>query len=89
MAQGVIGYVQYFTHLPAALVDLHMFGACLVWIATLRVLLSFRRAAGRPTPRPRQPAGPGRGPAAAVRQPVDAARVPLADQGGDPLPVRR
>ena len=42
MGQGVIGYVQYFTHLPAALVDLHMFGACLVWIATLRVLLSFR-----------------------------------------------
>ncbi|WP_328462752.1 COX15/CtaA family protein [Streptomyces sp. NBC_00448] len=42
MGQGVIGYVQYFTHLPAALVDLHMFGACLVWIAVLRVLLSFR-----------------------------------------------
>jgi cytochrome c oxidase assembly protein subunit 15 len=42
MGQGVIGYVQYFTHLPAALVDLHMFGACLVWIGVLRVLLSFR-----------------------------------------------
>jgi cytochrome c oxidase assembly protein subunit 15 len=42
MGQGVIGYVQYFTHLPAALVDLHMFGASLVWIALLRVLLAMR-----------------------------------------------
>ncbi|WP_037905955.1 COX15/CtaA family protein [Actinacidiphila yeochonensis] len=52
MGQAVIGYVQYFTHLPAALVDLHMFGACLVWIAVLRVLLSFRE---RPQTDPRVP----------------------------------
>jgi cytochrome c oxidase assembly protein subunit 15 len=52
MGQGVIGYVQYFTHLPAALVDLHMFGACLVWIAVLRVLLAFRE---RPAADPRVP----------------------------------
>ncbi|CAG6393930.1 Cytochrome oxidase assembly protein [Actinacidiphila cocklensis] len=91
MGQGVIGYVQYFTHLPAALVDLHMFGACLVWIATLRVLLSFRE---RPLAEPGETPGAV---SAAVpepvgvggRKPVDAARVPLADQGGDPLPVRR
>ncbi|MEU6386945.1 COX15/CtaA family protein [Streptomyces bauhiniae] len=42
LAQGVIGYIQYFTHLPEALVALHMLGSCLVWIATLRVLLSLR-----------------------------------------------
>lgn len=42
MAQGVIGYVQYFTHLPVLLVGIHMFGACLVWIATWRVLLAMR-----------------------------------------------
>ncbi|WP_432030837.1 COX15/CtaA family protein [Streptomyces sp. 1222.5] len=42
LAQGVIGYVQYFTHLPEVLVGLHMFGSCLVWIGTLRVLLSLR-----------------------------------------------
>lgn len=46
MAQGVIGYVQYFTHLPAVLVDLHMFGACLIWIAVLRVLLAMRERPG-------------------------------------------
>ncbi|MCX5089480.1 COX15/CtaA family protein [Streptomyces sp. NBC_00365] len=42
LGQGVIGYVQYFTDLPEALVGLHMFGACLVWIGVLRVLLSLR-----------------------------------------------
>ncbi|MER8031290.1 COX15/CtaA family protein [Streptomyces bauhiniae] len=42
LGQGVIGYVQYFTHLPEALVALHMFGSCLMWIATVRVLLSLR-----------------------------------------------
>ena len=42
LAQGVIGYVQYFTDLPEILVGAHMLGSCLVWIATLRVLLSLR-----------------------------------------------
>ncbi|MER6127176.1 COX15/CtaA family protein [Streptomyces sp. NPDC001795] len=42
LGQGVIGYVQYFTHLPEALVGLHLFGSCLVWIGVLRVLLSLR-----------------------------------------------
>ncbi|MGW2569251.1 COX15/CtaA family protein [Streptomyces sp. NPDC001537] len=42
LAQGVIGYVQYFTHLPEVLVGLHMFGSCLIWIWALRVLLALR-----------------------------------------------
>ncbi|MGV9250243.1 COX15/CtaA family protein [Streptomyces sp. NPDC003697] len=42
LAQGVIGYVQYFTHLPEVLVGAHMLGSCLVWIGVLRVLLSLR-----------------------------------------------
>jgi cytochrome c oxidase assembly protein subunit 15 len=42
LSQGVIGYVQYFTDLPEALVGLHMLGSALVWIAVLRVLLSLR-----------------------------------------------
>ena len=40
LAQGVIGYIQYFTHVPAGLVAVHMLGACLVWLAALRVLLT-------------------------------------------------
>ncbi|MFJ2610092.1 MULTISPECIES: heme A synthase [unclassified Streptomyces] len=47
LAQGAIGYVQYFTNLPEVLVGVHMFGSCLVWIGVLRVLLSLReRSAG-------------------------------------------
>ncbi|WP_208818384.1 COX15/CtaA family protein [Streptomyces marokkonensis] len=42
LAQGVIGYVQYFTDLPEVLVGLHMFGSCVMWIWVLRVLLSLR-----------------------------------------------
>ncbi|MBU6532537.1 COX15/CtaA family protein [Streptomyces mayonensis] len=42
LAQGVVGYVQYFTDLPEVLVGLHMLGSCLVWIAVLRVLLALR-----------------------------------------------
>jgi len=36
-AQGVIGFVQYFTHLEPILVGVHMLGASLVWIAALRL----------------------------------------------------
>jgi heme a synthase len=51
LGQGVIGYVQYFTHVPAGLVAVHMLGACLVWIAALRVLLTVQPA--RPAAPPR------------------------------------
>ena len=40
LAQGVIGYTQYFLNVPPLLVGLHMLGACLVWLAVLRVLLA-------------------------------------------------
>ncbi|MFJ8105172.1 heme A synthase [Streptomyces sp. NPDC096132] len=42
LAQGVIGYVQYFTNLPEVLVGLHMLGSALVWIWVLLVLLALR-----------------------------------------------
>ena len=35
VAQGVIGYTQYFTHLPAVLVGVHVVGATLVWSTAL------------------------------------------------------
>ncbi|MFF0781723.1 heme A synthase [Streptomyces sp. NPDC003720] len=46
LGQGVIGYVQYLTHLPEILVALHMLGSCLVWIGVLRVLLALRERPG-------------------------------------------
>ncbi|MEW9531171.1 heme A synthase [Microbispora sp. NPDC049125] len=42
LAQGVIGYVQYFLAVPALLVGVHVLGATLVWIATLRVVFLLR-----------------------------------------------
>jgi cytochrome c oxidase assembly protein subunit 15 len=42
LAQGLIGFVQYFTHLPVVLVGLHMAGACAVWLGTLALLWAAR-----------------------------------------------
>jgi heme A synthase len=42
LLQGVIGYTQYFTGLPPVLVDIHMLGACLVWIAAIYTVLVVR-----------------------------------------------
>lgn len=48
LAQGAIGYVQFFTDVPEVLVAVHMLGSCLVWISVLRVVLSLReRSADR------------------------------------------
>jgi cytochrome c oxidase assembly protein subunit 15 len=42
LAQGLIGFVQYVTHLPVLLVGAHMLGASLVWSSTLAALWSIR-----------------------------------------------
>jgi cytochrome c oxidase assembly protein subunit 15 len=42
LAQGVIGFVQYFTNLPVALVLLHMLGAVLITAFTARLIWSVR-----------------------------------------------
>jgi heme a synthase len=43
LAQGAIGYAQYATDLPVLLVGLHILGACLVWVAALRLVLPMTR----------------------------------------------
>jgi cytochrome c oxidase assembly protein subunit 15 len=63
LAQGVVGFVQYFTHLPVLAVGLHMLGASAVWVAMLAVLEATRPAPA--TPRPAAPVRPGREPAQA------------------------
>ncbi|MBQ0894136.1 heme A synthase [Micromonospora sp. U56] len=50
LGQGVIGFVQYFTDLPALLVGAHMLGSCLVLLATLSVLWSTRERRPAPVP---------------------------------------
>jgi cytochrome c oxidase assembly protein subunit 15 len=54
--QGVVGYTQYFTHLPVLLVAVHMLGACLVWVAAVRLLLAMRVRHAVPAPDPTDPA---------------------------------
>jgi cytochrome c oxidase assembly protein subunit 15 len=57
LAQGVIGYVQYFTDLPIALVLLHMLGAVLITACTARLVWSTRGpASDLPLDSPAQPA---------------------------------
>ena len=41
LAQGAIGYIQYFTGIPEILVAAHLLGATLVWIAAWRIRLMF------------------------------------------------
>ncbi|MFD0142088.1 MULTISPECIES: COX15/CtaA family protein [unclassified Streptomyces] len=53
LAQGGIGYLQYFTGVPEILVGAHMLGSALMWIAVLRLALSLRE---RPLPAPEIPA---------------------------------
>ncbi len=42
VAQGGLGYLQYFTGVPEGLVGLHVLGSVLVWVAVLRFHLGLR-----------------------------------------------
>ncbi len=56
LAQGVIGYVQYFTGLPVVLVLLHMAGAVLISAYTARLLWAVRGPASEvPADAPAEP----------------------------------
>ena len=65
LGQGVLGYTQYFLDEPELLVGMHLFGATLVWIATLRLLLATRE---RGTGTDHAPAAPAREPAPLAAQ---------------------
>lgn len=76
VAQGALGYWQYFAGIPAWLVGFHVLGALLVWLAVLRLWLALSEPAGAGAEEPgalpadrgaalgasaAQPAAPGRG----------------------------
>jgi len=44
LAQGAIGYIQYFTGIPEILVAAHLLGATLVWIAAWRIRITVTRS---------------------------------------------
>ena len=46
LAQGLIGYVQYFTGVPVLLVGVHIAGAALLWIVTVFFWLNVRGPLG-------------------------------------------
>ncbi len=48
VAQGALGYIQYFTGVPPLLVGFHVAGATAVWVAVLRLHLAFSVPAARP-----------------------------------------
>ena len=70
--QGVIGYTQYFTGLPAGLVWFHVAGATAIWITAIRLLFTLRDR------------GPVGGAGAAVPDTVAAAGAALAPDAGRP-----
>jgi cytochrome c oxidase assembly protein subunit 15 len=48
VAQAALGYVQYFTGVPAVLVGFHIAGATAVWVVVLRLHLAFSVPVARP-----------------------------------------
>jgi cytochrome c oxidase assembly protein subunit 15 len=45
LIQGAVGYVQYFNGVPELLVGIHIAGATLMWVLTVRIALVTRAAA--------------------------------------------
>jgi cytochrome c oxidase assembly protein subunit 15 len=64
VVQGVIGYTQFFTHLPAVLVGFHVLGASLVWSTALW----FHHGIGDHRPEGVAGADPGTGPSEVVAE---------------------
>jgi heme a synthase len=83
VAQGFIGYTQFFTHLPAALVGIHVFGASMVWAT----VLWFHHGLSEHEPESGDPSRPGEdqaavravrtGPAVPAPAPGPALREPV------------
>lgn len=49
LAQAAVGYVQYFTGVPALLVGIHVVGAVAVWVAVIRANLALRAQPAMPS----------------------------------------
>ena len=71
-SQGVIGYTQYFTGLPAGLVWFHVAGATAIWITAIRLLFTLRDR------------GPVDGGAPVAPETMAAAGAALAPDAGRP-----
>ncbi len=85
LGQGLIGFVQYFTHLPVILVGFHLAGAAVVWLAALALLFATRVRGPVPatpaviTGQVDRPAGESAGQRG--KEPVPVAAPAVTDQG--------
>jgi heme a synthase len=52
LAQGAIGYAQYFAGLPAGLVWVHVTVAVVIWVVTVQLYLAMRERGPRPAASP-------------------------------------
>jgi heme a synthase len=85
--QGVIGYAQYFSGLPAGLVWVHVTGSVLIWLTALRLLFALRdRGHVDVTPASRAPGDPA---LAAAGEGADAEPAPVPPGGALPADVPR
>lgn len=57
VAQGAVGYAQYFLGVPVGLVAVHVLGSMLVWVAALKVLLATSVVEPNDRPAPDRSAG--------------------------------
>ena len=74
VAQGAVGYVQYFTHLPALLVEVHVIGATALVVGTTQFVLALTHHRAESLP-----AGGGAG------HPPDEAAATGAGTAGGPV----
>ena len=80
VAQGAVGYAQYFNGVPALLVGVHVAGATAVFSATVAVLLAMYEPVRRRTGQVAEPAAPP-----GVVPPILSGGAP-ADRPGAPVP---
>ena len=59
VAQGAVGYTQYFTGVPAAVVGVHVLGSLIVWVTVLRLHLLMAPVGDETAPRPDSTVGSG------------------------------
>jgi cytochrome c oxidase assembly protein subunit 15 len=62
VAQGVIGYTQYFSHLPALLVEVHVIGATALVVGVTQLLLALTHHPAEQPSETRDPSAPTAGP---------------------------
>ena len=81
VAQGLIGYAQFFSHLPPVLVGIHVLGASIVWCT----VLWFHHGLSDHLPESIGDPGPATGPEARRSEDPTVARQPAGEPLREPV----